>query len=47
MKKHAIALLGGIRGHTKVLKMISLNHFRGLEDFRDFHDAETQIIMVP
>jgi hypothetical protein len=44
MKEHAVAVLGNIRGHTKVLKMISMGDFSRWEDIRDI---ETQAIAVP
>jgi len=44
MKEHAIAVLGNIRGHTKVLKMISVGSFYSWANIRN---VETQIITVP
>jgi hypothetical protein len=44
MKEHAITVLGNIRGHTKVLRMISMGDFSRWGDIRD---VETQIVAVP
>ena len=44
MKDHAVAVLGKIRGHAKVLKMISIGSSYSRVEIRD---VATQIIMVP
>jgi hypothetical protein len=44
MKEHAVTVLDNIHGHTKVLKIISMDNFSRWEDIRDI---ETQIITVP
>ena len=44
MKEHAVAVLGKIRGHAKVLKMISIGSSYSRVEIRD---VVTQIITVP
>jgi hypothetical protein len=44
MKEHAVTILENIHGHTKVLKVISVDSFSRWDDIRDI---ETRIITVP
>jgi len=43
MKEHAITVLGNIRGHSKVLKMVSGNSSR----WGDIEGIEAQIMVIP
>jgi len=43
MKEHAITVLGNIRGHSKVLKLISGNSSR----WGNIEDIKTQIMVIP